>query len=102
MRTRRKHIALFAALVLLFSLCTAILAHDVPDLTRDDCTISLTMRYQGKAVPGGSITLYRVATVYEYDGNYTFRQISVSYKYWRNVLKRSENKSKIHFGLAKS
>ena len=32
----------------------------------------------------------------------TFRQISVSYKYWRNVLKRTENKSKIHFGLAKS
>lgn len=73
MRTRRKHIALFAALVLLFSLSTAILAHDVPDLTRDDCTISLTMRYQGKAVPDGSITLYRVANVYEYDGNYTFR-----------------------------
>ena len=40
--------------------------------------------------------------LFVWHGNYTFRQISVSYKYWLNVLKRSENKSKIHFGLAKS
>ena len=40
--------------------------------------------------------------LFVWHGNYTFRQISVSYKYWRNVLKRTENKSKIHFGLAKS
>lgn len=73
MRTARKLIALAAALLLLGGLCAAAFAHDVPDLTREDCTISLVMRYQGKAVPGGSVTLYRVADVYEYDGNYTFR-----------------------------
>ena len=69
MRTARKLIALAAALLLLGGLCAAAFAHDVPDLTREDCIISLVMRYQGKAVPGGSVTLYRVADVYEYDGN---------------------------------
>ena len=73
MRTARKYMALIAVLMLLCSFCAAAFAHDVPDLTREDCTISLVMRYQGKAVPGGSVTLYRVADVYEYDGNYTFR-----------------------------
>ena len=40
--------------------------------------------------------------LFVWNDNYTFRQISVSYKYWRNVLKRTKNKSKIPFGLAKS
>lgn len=72
MRTARKYMALIAVLVLLCSFYAAAFAHDVPNLS-EDCTISLAMRYRGKAVPGGSITLYRVADVYEYDGNYTFR-----------------------------
>ena len=37
--------------------------------------------------------------LFVWNDNYTFRQISVSYKYWRNVLKRTKNKSKIPFDL---
>lgn len=73
MSTVRKWTALAAALLLLGSLCAAVFAHDVPDLTRDDCSIHLTLTHRAQNIPGGSITLYRVADVYESDGDYTFR-----------------------------
>ena len=41
------------------------------DMDREG-SISLTMRYRGKVVPGGSLTLYRVADVTEDDGNYGY------------------------------
>lgn len=63
--------SVFAALILTFSLSTAVFAHDVPDLTKD-CAISVTMQYEGKAVPGGTLTLYRVGNVQEENGNYYF------------------------------
>ena len=64
-----KRIALLLALVWLLAL--PVMAHEVPDLTREG-SITVTMRYDGKAIAGGEITLYRVGDVQEEDGNYSF------------------------------
>lgn len=66
----RKGFALLMA-VLLLCLCPAALAHDVPDLSRTG-SLKITMRFDGAAVPGGSLTLYRVGEVSEDGGNYSF------------------------------
>lgn len=46
-------------------------AHDVPDTSRTG-TISVDMTYDDVAVPGGTVTLYRVGDVVSDDGNYLF------------------------------
>ena len=46
-------------------------AHEVPDLTREG-SVTVTMQTEGKAVPGGSLTLYRVGEIREDDGNFDF------------------------------
>lgn len=64
-----------SALALALSLCGAAAlpayAHDVPDITRTG-SVSFLMAYDGAAVGGGSLTLYRVGDVAEEDGNYCF------------------------------
>ncbi len=62
---------LAAALVLLLNLALPVQAHPVPDLTKTG-SISVTMRYGNKVVPGGTLTLYRVGDIHEDDGNYSF------------------------------
>lgn len=48
---------------------------EVPDLSRTG-SISVSMTYQGEPVPGGSLTLYRVAQVHVTGGaNYSFRYV---------------------------
>lgn len=65
----RKGIALLMAL--LCCLCSTAFAHDVPDL---NCTgrIDIAMRFDGEAVPGGKLTIYRVGEIHEDDGSYSF------------------------------
>ena len=46
-------------------------AHDVPDMTRTG-SVSATLTYDDEAVPGGSVTLYRVGDVVQDDGDYLF------------------------------
>lgn len=64
-----KRIALFLALTWLLAL--PVTAHEVPDLTRKG-SITVTMRYDGKALAGGEMTLYHVGDIREEDGNYSF------------------------------
>ena len=60
-------------------LCAALLwaavvpawAHEVPDLKKTG-SITLTLQYDGKALSGGSFALYRVGTVTEKGGDYSF------------------------------
>ena len=66
----RKHIALLLAAIMLC--CVSAFAHNVPDLNREG-SIRVTMRCEGKSVPGGTLTLYRVGDVQEEDGNFSFR-----------------------------
>lgn len=58
-------------LALLWMLALPVMAHEVPDLTREG-SITVTMRYNGKAVAGGEMTLYLVGEIYEENGNYSF------------------------------
>ena len=46
-------------------------AHEIPDYNRRG-SIDITMKYKDKVVPGGTLTLYRVADVATDDGNYFF------------------------------
>ena len=62
---------MIVALVLIFCMILPAAAHEVPDLTRQG-SIRVTMRYNGNAVAGGEMTLYRVGDVREDDGNYSF------------------------------
>lgn len=70
----KKH--LISALLALLVLCCLPLsaaAHPVPDESQDGhCSITITMTYKGKAVPGGTLALYKVGDVQEDDGNYSF------------------------------
>ena len=70
----KKHlISGLLALILLLCLPLSAAAHAVPDESQDGhCSITITMTYKGKAVPGGTLALYKVGDVQEDDGNYSF------------------------------
>lgn len=70
MRLLKRAAALLLAALLCAMSMTAY-AHETPDMTREGA-ISVTMTYGGKAVSGGSLTLYRVGEIREDDGNYSF------------------------------
>lgn len=71
MQIRKRLSALLFAWVLCGFLAVTAYAVDVPDLSRTG-SISLTMTYNGKAVAGGTLTLYHVGEIKENDGNYSF------------------------------
>ena len=70
----KKHlISGLLALILLLCLPLSAAAHAVPDESQNGhCSITITMTYKGKAVPGGTLALYKVGDVVEDDGNYSF------------------------------
>lgn len=49
-------------------------AHDAPE-ERNDCTIEVSVRYDGEAVSGGTLTVIRVGYVDEENGDYFFSRI---------------------------
>lgn len=71
----KKLFSLLFILVLLCSLCLPVQAHDVP-LDRNDCSIELLLRYDGKNIEGGTLTAIRVGQVAEDDGNYSFCRVT--------------------------
>lgn len=74
----KKHlISAVLALSLLVCLPLRASAHPVPDESQDGhCSITITMRYKGMPVSGGSVNLYKVGYVYENDGNYSFKPVT--------------------------
>ena len=71
MRIAKRMSALVSVLLLAAMLSAAVCAQEVPDRTRTG-SISAVMAYDGQAVGGGSLTLYRVGDISEDDGNYSF------------------------------
>lgn len=66
--------AILFAVVVLCGLSLAAIAHEVPQ-DREDCTITVLVRYDGETVSGGSLTAVRVGYVAERDGDYFFRRV---------------------------
>lgn len=70
---KRKIISVVSILLLLCVLTMNAYALEVPDLNHPG-SISIAMTYQGEAVPGGTLTLYRVGEVHVENGaDYSFR-----------------------------
>lgn len=63
--------ALLTAVCMLCVLALTAYAEPLLDLTKTG-SIGVTMRYEGQAVPGGSLTLYQVGDVQNKDGSYSF------------------------------
>lgn len=68
----RRICSLLLILVLVCAMALPVFAHEVPDAARLG-SISISMQHQDEPVPGGSLTLYRVADVVSDDGDYLFR-----------------------------
>ena len=76
MKLKQRISALFMlAVVLLFNVNMTASAHDVPDLTRAG-SISVTVKYDGKAVSGGTLSVCRVGNITENNGDYSFTLVS--------------------------
>lgn len=71
MRIKKRLSALLFTLLLSCGFCASAYAHEVPDPGRTG-SITAEMTYEGEAVGGGSLTIYRVGDVSEDDGNYSF------------------------------
>lgn len=71
MKTAKRLAALLLCALLLCYTGVTAYAHDVPDLTRQG-SINISMHCGDTAVPGGTLTLYRVGDIHEDDGNYSF------------------------------
>lgn len=71
MLQRKRLPAFLTAVLLLCALSLTAYAHPVVDLSQKG-SIRVAMRYGEQAVPGGTMTLYRVAAVQEDDGNFGF------------------------------
>ena len=71
MRLKSQCMALLLTLLLLSSMSMTAYAKEVPDLSKTGY-ITVTMTYKREAVPGGTLTLYKVGDAKEDDGNYSF------------------------------
>ena len=71
MKTAKGLAALLLTALLLCCSGVSAYAHDVPDLDRTG-TINISMHSGESAVPGGTLTIYRVGEIREDDGNYRF------------------------------
>lgn len=71
MKLQKRLAALMMAACLTLALTVTAYAHEAVDMSRTG-SITVTMKYNGNLVPGGKLTLYRVAEVREDDGNYSF------------------------------
>lgn len=67
----RRFMALCLSVLLPGMMHVTAYAHDVPDTSKKG-TISISMMYEDKEVPGGTLTLYQVGEIEEDDGNYSF------------------------------
>lgn len=72
---KKRILSALCAILMLGVFSTTVFAVEVPDFDRKG-SIDITMSYQGEAVPGGTLTLYRVADVVEDDGSYYYAYTS--------------------------
>lgn len=68
---KRLSVFMILAALMVFYVNREVFAHDVPDLDRTG-SITVSVQYDGDAVPGGTLSLYRAGDVAEDNGNYSF------------------------------
>ena len=71
MRLRKRLPLLLVILLFGCNMGMMALAHEVPDISRKG-SISVKMEYDGKAVAGGTLSIYQVGEIKEDNGNYSF------------------------------
>lgn len=71
MQIQTRFSALILTILLSLTMGVTAYAHEVPDTSRKG-TVSVAMTYDGSAVPGGTLMLYRVGDVGADNGNYYF------------------------------
>lgn len=71
MKIQKRLSALVMALLLCVVMTAGVCAHEVPDMSRTG-SVTASMKYNGGAVGGGTLTFYRAGDISENDGNYTF------------------------------
>lgn len=71
----KKMLCLLIACMVIAAMPLMAFAVEIPDVDRTNCSIHLTVRYDGESVPGGELTAIRVGYIHEDDGNYSFRRI---------------------------
>lgn len=71
MQLQKRFSALFLVICLILAMSMTAYAAETPDMTRTG-SVSVSMTCDGKAVPGGTLTLYQVGAINEDDGNYSF------------------------------
>ncbi|MBQ6877039.1 MAG: hypothetical protein IJO22_01385 [Oscillospiraceae bacterium] len=67
----KRIVSLFFAVLMIAMSSVGAFAHDVPDPDKKG-SITIKMEYRDKAVPGGTLTIYKVADVAEKDGDYFY------------------------------
>lgn len=68
----KRFAALLTVMLLVLTMASVVSAHPVPDLTRQDCSITVTMHMGQEIIPGGMLQLYRVGEIRQEDGSYVF------------------------------
>lgn len=96
---KRIILSLLLAAATAVSLCPSARAHAVPEVGRTG-SITLHMRYAGKPISGGELTIYRVGKVAEDDGNYSFVKTR-EFTRWEGEFGNLENTAEIAESLAK-
>lgn len=68
---KRRTICAFCAVIAALLMCTSVFAVELVDMERKG-SVSISMRYQGESVPGGTLSAIRVAEVTLTNGDYGF------------------------------
>lgn len=73
MKCKKRTAVLLLAALLLCAFSAAAYAHEVPDEGKKG-SVTVEMKYDGKAVTGGTLKAYRVGQLKEEDGDYCFEK----------------------------
>lgn len=72
---KNRIISVLMLLLAVWGMAFAAHAHEVPDVTREDCSIEVIVQYDGENISGGTLTAVRVGEIAQTDGNYVFVRV---------------------------
>lgn len=90
-KMKRRVLSLLLGMGLLCVFSTAVYAHEIPDAGRTG-SVTIEMRYDGKALDGGRLEIYRVGEVRENNGDYTFVK-TAAFQSFRGTLENLQSEA---------